>query len=204
MPNDLTTVTELGTALGTLAYPGVAEALAARPAALRVDGPAWDRLSELHGSGRFAPAFTVAFANGRAFLEAADGLRGRIPRIVEWTGGRRPPGDEVAPIDLRIDHVYLVSCKYRSENISSPSPARLFDGLPRRAAPGNAATGTRARRRRRTRPSTPRAGRRPASRRCRNLRPSSAPRTGGRSGKPFPAAGTPTRRTPSTGSCAGS
>jgi hypothetical protein len=129
MPNDLTTVTELGTALGTLAYPGVAEALAARPAALRVDGPTWDRLSELHGSGRFAPAFTVAFANGRAFLEAADGLRGRIPRIVEWTGGRRPPGDEVAPIDLRIDHVYLVSCKYRSENISSPSPARLFDGL---------------------------------------------------------------------------
>ena len=32
-------------------------------------------------------------------------------------------------MDLRIDHVYLVSCKYLSRNIANPSPARLFDGL---------------------------------------------------------------------------
>ena len=49
--------------------------------------------------------------------------------LIEWTGGRRPPGDEVAPIDLRVDHVFLVSCKYLSANIANPSPARLFDGL---------------------------------------------------------------------------
>ena len=79
--------------------------------------------------GRFADEFATAFANGRAFLEAADALRGRPPRLIEWTGGRRPPGDEVAPVDLRIDHVYLVSCKYLSRNIANPSPARLFEGL---------------------------------------------------------------------------
>ena len=49
--------------------------------------------------------------------------------MIEWTGGRRPPGDEVAPIDLRIDHVYLISCKYFSANITNASPARVFDGL---------------------------------------------------------------------------
>ncbi len=67
--------------------------------------------------------------NGRAFLHAADALCGRIPRIVEWTGGRRPPGDEVVPTDLRVDHVYLVSCKYLSGILHNPSPARLVDGL---------------------------------------------------------------------------
>ena len=62
-------------------------------------------------------------------MEAPDALRGRTPRLIEWTGGRRPPGDEIAPVDLRIDHVYLVSCKYLSRNIANPSPARLFEGL---------------------------------------------------------------------------
>ena len=52
-----------------------------------------------------------------------------MPRIVEWTGGRRPPGDEVVPSDLRVDHVYLVSCKYLSGILHNPSPARLVDGL---------------------------------------------------------------------------
>jgi hypothetical protein len=56
-------------------------------------------------------------------------LRRRDPILIEWTGGRRPPGDEVAPIDLRVDHVFLISCKYLSANIANPSPARLFDGL---------------------------------------------------------------------------
>ena len=56
-------------------------------------------------------------------------MRKRRPILIEWTGGRRPPGDEVAPIDLRIDHVFLASCKYLSANIADPSPGRLFDGL---------------------------------------------------------------------------
>ncbi len=122
-------VTELATALGTLPHDTVGAALHARPGELRVDDTTWVRLAALHGAGSYAAEFAGAFANGRAFLHAADGLRGRPPRLVEWTGGRRPPGDEVAPVDLRIDHVYLVSCKYLSRVIANPSPARLFDGL---------------------------------------------------------------------------
>ncbi|HVC70123.1 MAG TPA: hypothetical protein VNC61_07660 [Acidimicrobiales bacterium] len=129
MPDDRTTVTELATALGMFPYPDVRAALAARPGALTVSEATWSRLSELYTSGRLAEEFGSAFANGRAFLEAPDALDGRKPRLVEWTGGRRPPGDEVAPVDLRIDHVYLVSCKYLSRNIANPSPARLFEGL---------------------------------------------------------------------------
>ena len=129
MPDARTTVTELATALGTLHFPTLRSAVESRPQELSIDGATWDQLSALYRSGRFDAEFATAFANGRAFLEAGDALRGRSPRLVEWTGGRRPPGDEIAPVDLRIDHVYLVSCKYLSRNIANPSPARLFDGL---------------------------------------------------------------------------
>ncbi len=129
MPDDRTTVTELGTALGTLPFPDAAAALARRPAQLRITGAVWDLLDSINKSGRFATELATSFANGRALLDAPDGLRGRAPLTIEWTGGRRPPGDEVAPIDLRIDHVYLVSCKYESDILANASPARLFDGL---------------------------------------------------------------------------
>ncbi len=129
MPDDRTMVTELGTALGTLPYPNPAAALADRPGQLYIDSQTWDRLVSVHDAGRFTAELTRSFANGRALFEAPDGLRGRVPRTVEWTGGRRPPGDEVAPIDLRIDHVYLVSCKYESDILANVSPGRLFDGL---------------------------------------------------------------------------
>src|ERR1700679_2859323 len=56
-------------------------------------------------------------------------IGGRPPRIIEWTGGRRPPGDQVVPADLRVDYVYLVSCKYLSRILHNPSPARLIDAL---------------------------------------------------------------------------
>jgi ribosomal-protein-alanine N-acetyltransferase len=48
---------------------------------------------------------------------------------VEWKGVVRAGGDEVAPIDLRIDHVYLVSCKYMSNILFNASPAHVFDSL---------------------------------------------------------------------------
>ena len=129
MPDDRTTVTEIATALGTLAFPTAAAAIAARPTEMQLSETTWTHLSELFDAGRFVTEFTTAFANGRAFLHAADALKGRPPSVIEWTGGRRPPGDEVAPIDLRIDHVYLISCKYFSANITNASPARVFDGL---------------------------------------------------------------------------
>ncbi len=129
MPDDRTTITELGTALGTLPYPDPRAALADRPDQLRIAAHVWDLLDAIVASPRLGDELQSAFANGRAFLEARDGLRGRSPLVVEWTGGRRPPGDEVAPIDLRVDHVYLISCKYESDILANTSPARLFDGL---------------------------------------------------------------------------
>jgi hypothetical protein len=129
VPDDRTTVTELGTALGTLPYSGPGTALAERPPQLRLTDTTWDLLDSIAASGRFTGEWDTAFANGQALLEAADALRGRTPLIIEWTGGRRPPGDEVAPIDLRIDHVYLISCKYESDILANASPGRLFDGL---------------------------------------------------------------------------
>ncbi len=129
MPDDRTIVTELGTALGMLGFDTPGAALAARPDELALDAADWERLTELHRGGRFPDEFATAFANGTVFLHAPDALRGRKPLLIEWTGGRRPPGDEVAPVDLRVDHVYLVSCKYLSRTIANPSPARLFDGL---------------------------------------------------------------------------
>jgi hypothetical protein len=48
---------------------------------------------------------------------------------VEWKGAVRGSGDEVAPIDLRIDHVYLVSCKYMSDILFNVSPTHIFDSL---------------------------------------------------------------------------
>jgi hypothetical protein len=89
----------------------------------------WDLLERAHAGGALASAFTAAWDNGQAFLAAPDALRGRRPAVVEWKGSHRAPGDEVAPIDLRIDHVFLISCKYLSKIMINASPAHLFDRL---------------------------------------------------------------------------
>lgn len=129
MPGLLTEITEIATALGTVS-PSLAVALARRPPQLRnVPEPAWDRLVIASRSGEHGQAFETAFANGQAFLAAQDGLRGRVPLTVEWKGPHRPPGDDVIPADLRIDRVYLVSCKYLSKVLVNPGPPRLFDRL---------------------------------------------------------------------------
>ena len=130
MPSDRTLVTELATALGTVGASDLDAVLTARPASLAtLDEATWCRLGELHASGLHDSGFRAGFANGRAFLEADDGLAGRLPRRIEWTGGHRLPGDEAVPLDLRIDHVYLVSCKYLSKVLQNASPARLAEGL---------------------------------------------------------------------------
>jgi hypothetical protein len=129
VPDDRTTITELGTALGILPYRDPRTALARRPGELCVDDGIWDLLDSIASTPRWGSELRCAFANGKAFLAARDGLRGRSPLSIEWTGGRRPPGDEVAPIDLRVDHVYLISCKYESDILANASPARVFDGL---------------------------------------------------------------------------
>lgn len=129
MPGLLTDITEIVTGLGTLA-PDLPTALRSRPTELRnVSEQVWDRLVLSARSGEHRQAFQTAFANGAALLTAVDGLRGRTPLLVEWKGPHRPPGDDSIPADLRLDHVYLVSCKYLSKVLMNTSPARLFDRL---------------------------------------------------------------------------
>jgi hypothetical protein len=130
VPSALTTVTELATGLGMLGHATVDEALERRPAEMVSVAPAtWDQLQVLRAGGANDPQFESAFANGVAFLAATEALRDRRPAVVEWKGSQRAPGDEVAPIDLRVDHVYLVSCKYRSKILFNASPVHLFDEL---------------------------------------------------------------------------
>ena len=61
-----------------------------------------------------------------AFLESPDGLRGRRAAPVEWKGPHQHAGCDILPVDLRVDHVFLVSCKYLSHILGERSPAHLF------------------------------------------------------------------------------
>jgi len=129
MPGVRTEVTEIATALGMLA-PSLADAVADRPERLlNVSDRVWDRLIAAHEAGEFCDLFEAAFANGVAFLEADEGLRARAPRLVEWKGPHQPPGDDVIPADIRVDHVFQVSCKYLSKIMLNCGPARIFDRL---------------------------------------------------------------------------
>ncbi len=130
MPNLRTVVTELGTGLGLLGHPELDQVLASRPEAMRSLSPEdWDQLDTLRAGGAYDVEFHAAWENGRAFFLAGEGLRGRQPLVVEWKGSVRSAGDEVAPVDLRVDHVYLVSCKYLSNILFNVAPANVFDTL---------------------------------------------------------------------------
>ena len=124
-----TAITEISTGLGASGLT-IAAAFGTRPLFLQnVPEPVWAEVRGAYLQGLETRLFSAAFENGRALLGATEGLRGRPPRVVEWKGPHRPPGDNVIPADLRIDHVYLVSCKYLSTILHNPGPARLFDRL---------------------------------------------------------------------------
>jgi hypothetical protein len=162
--DDLTTVTELATALGMLGPPSIDAALAARPPVMvNLTSLDWDRLDRLRAEGAHDGAFGAGFDNGAAFLAAADALRGRVPALIEWKGSHKAPGDDAVPADLRVDHVYLISCKYLSRNIHNRSPSRIFDRLLGPATP-TPPTGISAPPRPSTRPSMRRRPRLPAPR----------------------------------------
>ena len=125
----LTEITELTTALGMLVA-DLTAGMSTRPPALRnVDDATWERLVTSFHSGEHRAHFVSAFENGAAFLHANDALREREPRRVEWKGPHRAPGEDLIPTDIRIDHVYQVSCKYDSRIMANSGPARLFDRL---------------------------------------------------------------------------
>lgn len=127
MPALRTEITEIVTGLAMLGTETLDEALSARPEELLgVDDATWERLTGAHQDRTHAPDFLAAWNNGRAFLTARDGLRGRRPVVIEWKGGHRDPGDTSVPSDLRVDHVYLVSCKYLSKVLHNASPWALF------------------------------------------------------------------------------
>jgi hypothetical protein len=128
VPAELTELTEIVTALGTLPHREPEAAIAARPEELvNVEEHHWERLASAIADPAHAGTLQRAWLNGRALLEAHDGLRGRHPARVEWKGPHQPPGYDLLPADLRIDHVYLVSCKYMSKILMNASPGHVFD-----------------------------------------------------------------------------
>lgn len=122
-----TMISELATALGMIRRT-LGEAIAHQPSELTgVSAADWGALTVLHGAGRHAELFEHSFANGRAFATSEAALRHRQPGLVEWAGPRKIRGEGAIPADLRVDDVYLVSCKYGSKNLLNSGPARLFD-----------------------------------------------------------------------------
>ena len=131
MPSDRTTVTELGTGLGMLGLADIDEAVRSRtpgdaqPVARDVGAPA----ARCAPEAPTTPSSTPPGRTGRPSWRPTTACAVGCPRVVEWKGTGRAPGDEVAPIDLRVDHVYLVSCKYLSKILFNVSPSNVFDGL---------------------------------------------------------------------------
>jgi hypothetical protein len=128
MADTRTEISEILTGLGLFGFRDLERALAARPRFItNVDDAVYDRLDTAWAAGTHERVFRTAYANGALFARADDGLRGRPPWIVEWKGPHRPPAYEQIPADLRVDHVYLLSCKYGSNILHNASPWHVFD-----------------------------------------------------------------------------
>lgn len=128
MPAPKTEISEIVTALGMTGATTIDAGLATPPAAfVNVAPSVWERLRVAYETGEHADVFAAAWDNGRAFLAARDGLRERRPATIEWRGPSRPVGYDAIPADLRVDHVYLVSCKHLSKLLHNVAPAHLFE-----------------------------------------------------------------------------
>ena len=130
MASSRTKITEITTGLAMLGFPNIDRALSVRPDwLLNVSDVEYDLLADEWAAGNFAAEFATAWEHGRRFMASPDGLRGRVPDRVEWQGPGRPPGYDQIPADLRVDQVYLISCKYGSDILYNASPSHLFDRL---------------------------------------------------------------------------
>jgi len=130
MPAQRTEITEIITGLAMFGYPSIEHALTVQPPAfVGVQPSQYADLLAAYTDGVSAELFETAWRNGTQFARSTEGLRGRPPWTVEWKGSHRPPGYEQIPADLRVDHVYLVSCKYGSNILTNSSPTNLFDRL---------------------------------------------------------------------------
>jgi hypothetical protein len=125
-----TEVTEIATGLAMLGYQTIDRALEVRPRHIaHVDEPVFDRLEQAWASGAYDDDFEAAWSNGQAFARSPLGLRGRPPWELEWKGHHKPASKaiETIPADLRVDHVFLISCKYRSRILHNAGPSTLFE-----------------------------------------------------------------------------
>ena len=123
-----TEITEIITGLAMLGFRDLDEALQVRPmSVVNLEAEHYERLTAARAAGSHDREFVTAWQNGQVFARADDGLRGRPPWSIEWKGPHKPPGYEQVPADLRIDHVYLVSCKYGSSILHNVSPSHLFE-----------------------------------------------------------------------------
>lgn len=130
MPAVRTEITEIVTGLAMLGYQDVQRALEVRPRHIaHVDEPVFAGLDTAWASGDYAVEFATAWDNGAAFARSPLGLRGRPPWSLEWKGHQKPASKmiETIPADLRVDHVYLISCKYGSRILHNAGPIALFD-----------------------------------------------------------------------------
>jgi hypothetical protein len=126
MPGLKTEITEITTGLGALGHDLLAALTDPPPQFVNVKPINWANLRTAYEGDTHRNLFTTAWLNGRAFLLAADGLRGRIPIRVEWKGPDRQVEQDPIPADLRIDNVFLVSIKTRSAVLWNRSPAQVF------------------------------------------------------------------------------
>ena len=127
MPSLRTELTEIVTGLGMLGVESLDTALLTGPAEiLNVTAENFDRLARAREAGKHGRLFSSAWNNGEMFASSSEGLRNRKPLRVEWKGSHKAPGYEQVPADLRVDYVYLVSCKYMSKVLYNASPSHLF------------------------------------------------------------------------------
>jgi len=130
-PSQRTQVTELVTGLGiTNTHGDVWDALEnGPPSSLRIGDAEWRSLINATAGSHEDRLIAQAFSNGQYFREAKDGLGGVLPHRVEWKGPQKAVGDESVPADLRVNRVYLISCKYNSKILHNASPHRVFELL---------------------------------------------------------------------------
>ncbi len=129
MSKERTLVTELVTAMGMIPAWNLEMLDTDLPAPRELVGfedAEWELLRSLWREDDFRDAFVESFASGRYFLSASQGLRDRPPQIVEWKGKHQSPEHDPLPVDIRVDHVFAVSCKNYSKILLNPSPNSLF------------------------------------------------------------------------------
>lgn len=128
LPSIRTEITEIVTGLGMLGYDSLDRGLVHRPREMSdIPADVWKRVAEAVDEPKHRVDAAGAWRNGQVFLASDEALRNRPPVSVEWKGGHKAPGPEPVPVDLRVDHVYLVSCKYASKILLNAAPSQLFE-----------------------------------------------------------------------------